>query len=193
MGVLSDDGGDLAAYPKWLIRHKAKQLTGKAGFSISDKEDLEQELAAHLLAQAHHFDPQRGSPNTFAARVINSNVAMLLRDRRRLKRGAGIPAASLERTVVSGDGETTSMAEQISSADLVRRMGLGHPNEDTEKAAAVVQAFQSLSRDLQEVCLRLMDTPPAAVARDMNISRRELGNAIAQIRERFEKAGLGES
>ena len=76
-------------YARTLIRVKAKQLVRRPGFSRSDQEDVEQDLFLHLLRQVQHFDPTRGSLNTFVARVVNSAAAMLVRERGRNKRSPG--------------------------------------------------------------------------------------------------------
>ena len=112
----------LTAYAQSLIKYKARQLTRRPGFTKSDQEDVEQDLTVHLLTQAHRFDPKRGSANTFAAHVIKSAAAMLLRDRGRRKRAAGFTALSLERTQVGQNTETTtSLRDLIGAADLAAR------------------------------------------------------------------------
>ena len=45
----SYDGID--AYAADLIRHKARQLVGKAGLTENDRQDLEQELMIDLLSR----------------------------------------------------------------------------------------------------------------------------------------------
>jgi len=39
-------------YTTWLIKFKASKLVGNCGFTISDREDLEQELALTLLQRS---------------------------------------------------------------------------------------------------------------------------------------------
>ena len=87
-------------YVTSLIRSKAGRLSRSSGFQRSEQGDLEQELTSHILKQAGHYDPARGSVNTFIDRVVTSAVAMVIRDRRRLKRGAGRRPISLEQTHV---------------------------------------------------------------------------------------------
>jgi RNA polymerase sigma-70 factor, ECF subfamily len=183
----------LTAYAQSLIRFKAKQLSRKPGFSRSDEDDVAQELTAHLLARAHLFDPSRASANTFAARVIQSAIAMLLRDRRRLKRAAGFAAQSLERTFVEQDQGMTSLREAIGALDLGRRTGAD--SEEGRRAEAVtdfVEVFQAMPPDLQDLCQRLIDGSEASVARDLGISSRQVRQALERIRNHFRAAGLGD-
>ena len=183
----------LTAYARSLIRFKAKQLARKRGFTKSDQEDLEQDLTAHLLAQAHHLDAKRGSANTFAARVIKSAIAMLLRDRHRQKRAAGFTAQSLEGTRTRSAEEVESLRDMLTEADLRRRIGTGACDQDrAELITAVGQAFQSLPPDLQDLCRRLIEGTAASLARELGISRRQVRNAIERIRLHFEAAGLGD-
>ncbi|MBE3123871.1 MAG: hypothetical protein IMZ65_03630, partial [Planctomycetes bacterium] len=86
MGVHPVHAALTTKYVQTLIRIKARAVARQPGFSQSDQDDLEQDLAIHVLKQAHYFDPDRGSVRTFIARVVDSAVAMMLRDRRRLKR-----------------------------------------------------------------------------------------------------------
>lgn len=184
----------LTAYAKSLIAYKAKQFSRKPGFSRSDEEDIAQELAAHLLAQAHHFDLNRASPNTFSARVIESKIAMILRDRGRHKRAVGLTARSLEQTPRTAEQHGASLRDTLADADLRRRTGAGDEVADrTETVAAVVKAFVSLPPGLQAVCRLLIDGTPASAARDLGISRRQVRNAMERIRVQFEAAGLGNS
>lgn len=181
----------LTAYAQSLIRFKAKQLTRKPGFSRSDEEDVAQDLTAHLLAQAHHFDMKRGSANTFADRVIRSAIAMMLRDRRRQKRAAGFVSQSLEQTSVPQDRDAR-LRDVLEAADLARRTGADDDAERlSETLGAVVEAFQSLPEELQDVARLLMQGSAVAVARDLGISRRQVRNAIERIRRHFEAEGLG--
>ncbi len=182
------------AYAQSLIKFKSRQLSRKPGFNRSDEEDVAQELTTHLLTQAHRFDPSRASADTFADRVIQSKIAMILRDRRRLKRAAGFSAQSLEQPTDVRDHGAASLRDVLGTADLNRRTGAGDDGERRAAIiAAVVEAVRSLPPDLQDVCRRLIDRPTAAVARDLGTSRRQLRNAIESVRSHFEAAGLGDS
>ena len=52
-------------YAADLIRHKARQLVGKAGLTEDDRQDLEQELMIDLLGRMKHFNPAKGKKTTF--------------------------------------------------------------------------------------------------------------------------------
>jgi len=183
----------LTAYAQSLIKFKARQLSRKPGFSRSDEEDVAQDLTAQLLAQAHRFDPKRASVNTFVDRVIMSKIAMMLRDRRRLKRAAGFTAQSLERTYATLDREVASLRDMLQPSDLERRTGADDTGRHAETLAAVVEAYRSLPLELQEVAYRLMERNATSVARELGASRRQVRSAIERIRIHFEAADLRDS
>lgn len=178
----------LNAYAQTLIKYKAKQLSRKSGFRSSEEEDLVQELTMALIEKSHLFDPTRGAASTFADRVIRTAIAMLIRDRRRLKRAAGFTAQSLEQPT-SCDADTASLRDSLPAT------GSSAPQmvEGNDFISAVRSAVQLLPPDLKEIATRLKINPISAVARDMGISRRQLGNAIERIRKHFESKGLNDS
>ena len=192
MGVHLVHAALATEYVQKLISIKARQLVRKPGFSRSDQPDVEQELVAHILKAAHLFDPARGSVRTFIAQVVDSAVAMILRDRRRLKRAAGFRVLSLADPAFSGTDRESTLAETIENADLRRRCGgaCRRDDEDRVRTIDLAQILAGLPPHLQEMAVWLKEESEAAVARDLGISRRQVRKAVAQIREAFEAAGL---
>jgi RNA polymerase sigma-70 factor, ECF subfamily len=175
-----------------FIQFKARQLCRKPGFTRSDEDDLRQELTLHLLRQASRFDPARAAWNTFVARVIDSGVAMILRDRRRKKRAPGFRAKSLEVGVVVVHGHEQDVGAIASAADQHRRIGIT-PTEELPRqqlSEAVRQAISELPPHLRALCARLSQSPPAVVARELGISRRQVRKLMSQIRQRLQDADL---
>jgi RNA polymerase sigma factor (sigma-70 family) len=177
-----------------LISIKARQLVRKPGFSRSDQPDVAQELVTHILKAAHLFDPARGSVRTFIARVVDSAVAMILRDRRRLKRAAGFRVLSLADPAFSGTDRESTLAETIEEADLRRRCGgaCRRDDEDRVRTIDLAQILAGLPPHLQEMAVWLKEESEAAVAHNLGLSRRQVRKAVAQIREAFDAAGLAE-
>jgi RNA polymerase sigma-70 factor, ECF subfamily len=193
MGNQTKGSAVLTAYAKSLIRFKARQLTRNAGYARSDREDLEQELVLQLLSKAHLYDASRASADTFADRVITSAIAMILRDRRRQKRAAGLTAKSLERTRAGQEHGSVALRDVIVGEDLRRRGALGDDATGRDAFCDVNDVLASLPAEVQGVCRRLADGNAASMAREMGISRRQLRNVVGMIRRRFEAAGLGNS
>jgi RNA polymerase sigma factor (sigma-70 family) len=181
-------------YVTILIRSKAAGLSRTSGFQRGERGDLEQELTAHVLRQADRYDPARSSVNTFIDRVVDSAAAMIVRDRRRLKRGAGLHAISLDQTHIQKDQRQMSLAQVVCEDDLRRRSGgaVHDAQQDAELSADLARAMADLTPQQREVAIRLTRAPEAVVARELGVSRRQMRSVVAAIRERFREAGLSE-
>jgi len=181
-------------YARTLIRVKAKQLVRRPGFCRSDQGDVEQDLVLHLLSQARHFDPDRGSLNTFIARIVDSAVAMLVRERGRIKRrpSGDVEVQSLEERAEQADGPLVPLWMLISVADLDRRTGSASPSdaERYELIEGVASAISSLPQELQDICRSLMKRNRTETERELRLSRRNYDAAIERIRQHFAQAGL---
>jgi hypothetical protein len=184
-------------YARTAIRVKTTQLIHRRGFKRSERPDIEQDLLVYLLSQADRFDPSRSSINTFIARVIDSGAAMLVRDRKRLKRcpEKGVEIKSLAQLVDQDDQPPTSLASLISPEDQERRTGTRSVSkaEVFELVESLAAANATMSPRLQAVCRSLMERNRTQTASELNLSRRELQAAIDVIRERYAEAGLKKS
>ncbi len=184
-------------YARTLIRVKAKQLARRPGFCRSDEEDVEQDLVLHLLSQAQHFDPKRGALNTFIARVVNSGVAMLVRDRTRIKRRPDddMEVKSLECKVEQADGPPAPLWMLVSLEGLQRRIGNKSVTdaEVFELVDDLASVMESLPKELRNVCESLQHRNRSETESELRLSRRKFNQAMTQIREHFSKSGLGKS
>jgi DNA-directed RNA polymerase specialized sigma24 family protein len=152
-----------------------------------------QDLRAYVLKQAHHFDPAIACVNTFVARVVDSAVAMIIRDRWRLKRAAGLNLQSLEGSTLRHEGEEKALADVLVDDDLQRRDGTSGVSDEErcEMSADVAHALDRLTASLRPVARLLMDDGnEASIARDLGMSRRQVRKAIDDIRRHFQRAGL---
>lgn len=181
-------------YVKTLIRLRARQLRRRSEFCRTPVKDIEQELVLHVLQQAHLYDASRGAVNTFVTTVVKSAAAMMCRDRRRLKRAAGLNLQSLEGSTLLDEGEEKTLADVIIDDDLRRRHG-GYTASDEDRACAFADtsvALSGLSSSLRAVARLLMEgAKEASVATRLGISRRQARKAIEEVREHFRKACLG--
>lgn len=192
MEAESNRGAVLGAYTQKLIRIKARQLIRTPWFDQFEREDVQQELQLYVLKHIDKFDPSKAKLSTFIRRIVDSHAAMLVRDRRRAKRAPGFFARSIERLQDHVTDEPRDGAETVAEADALRRLGL--PAADLlathEMLAAVTRVVADLPAPLAEVCARLADGSVASVARELGVSRRQVRNALAELRRRFAAAGL---
>jgi len=183
-------------YAQTVIRVKARQLCRRPSFSRSDSGDIEQDLYLHLLNQIQQFDPARGSLNTFIARVIDSAVAMLIRERRRGKRTpeTGVVVQSLEVMDDQADGPPKLLVATVSQAHAERRTGgdVMSGVELFELADDVAHLIDALPPELQAVCRSRMKRNRSETERDLGLSRRKYDAALELIRQHFSQGGFGE-
>lgn len=176
-----------------LIRIKALQLCRRSGFCTSDCDDLRQDMRLYLFEKAHRFDPQRGNIEAFVTNALNTWVAMQLRYRNREKRRESYKAVSLERTPVECDGHITALGKVLLEEDGGRHAQTYpvSPVELFELRGAIDHAIRSLAPNDQAILAHVSEHGVASAARTFGISRRQVDNAMARVRDRFTKAGLG--
>lgn len=183
-------------YARTIIRVKARQLVRRPGFTASDQEDIEQDLALHLLKQANLFDSNRSSINTFISQVVNSGAAMIVRKQQRIKRngGEGVEIKSLDSTMIQFDGQPTPLGASISNTDNYRRLGR-FPLSEAEQSDwthDVANAITDLTSELQSVCHSLSQRNYQQTRSELGMSRRAFEAAMPQIREHFSDLKLGQ-
>ena len=175
-------------YAAKTVKFRARQLLGKACFSASDREDLEQELSFDLLRRSHRYDPERAGRRTFTDRVVQRHAATILDERFAPTRDVRRESFSLNELVI--DDEGMGVVERIATLDAqVNRDGrsledLHHLRMDIETVSATLPPRL---RALAE-CLKTESVTDAARAR--GLSRRQTYRLIEKIRRRFTEAGL---
>ena len=178
-------------YAKALIQAKARQLCRRRGFGPSEQEDIEQELWLMVLEKAKRFDPARARLETFLDRVVSQGVAMLLRSRNRRKRGNGISPLSLENVYITSEG-CKPLSATVSQEDVARRLGTQSedPIARLDQTEAIESVLARMPERLRDICLRLMTSTLASVARQLGVSRHQVRKAVERARPYFEQAGL---
>lgn len=122
----SYDGID--GYAADLIRHKARQLVGKAGLTEDDRQDLEQELMIDLLGRMKHFNPAKGKKTTFMTRIVERRISTILEARFAQCRDWRKCTASLNDPIPGGDNDSAERIEQVCSDGQ-----MGHHGRDTNE------------------------------------------------------------
>jgi RNA polymerase sigma-70 factor (ECF subfamily) len=174
----------VAPFAIWLIRRKADRLVGRAGFSPSDREDLEQEIALDLLVRLKRFDPARATFRTFVVRVIDHKVADILEERCAAKRDWRRNGDSLDDLVDEEDGGRVERWQTLLGAD-------GHDAEDrVDLRLDIEAALRTLPPALQEACEWLRNQSYTEASRATGIPRSTLQDRMKKVRAVFEKAGL---
>jgi len=179
-----------------LIKKRARQLVGRAGFGPSDVPDLEQELAIDLLARLPKFQEGRAARESFIAVAIKHRAATMVEARMAAKRDFRKFAFSLEQVFVDDDGKKRDGydrldREKILDSDGIRR-GLPDQTEKMVRAIDLDRVFQKLSPELLRLCQLLSELNVSEVAHVSGLSRDTLYRRIKTLRETFESEGLRE-
>ena len=191
MGVdNSDDGID--PYAAGLIKYKARKLVGKAGFTASDREDIEQELMLDLLRRLPKYNPKRAQLNTFIARVVEHRLASLIEAQKAGIRDYRRCRCSLNECFEDADGRSVERVDTFDQEDyLLRTGGQSRPSEELSALAIDVAAvLETLPPELRELCRRLKAETVTEISRDTGVPRGTIYESIKKLREIFKDAGL---
>jgi RNA polymerase sigma-70 factor (ECF subfamily) len=175
-----------------LIRRKARQLVGRAGYTRSDRSEVEQDLRIFLLSRLSKFDPEVSHWNAFVTMALERHVATILEKRRRQKRESSQNITSLSTQVPDECGQ---------KVDLARMLGVEHREpltgrytvEDSGRVEAVVDVQELMSRlpeELRDLCERLKTDSIAKISRDLGVPRSTINDRIYRLRAVFTEAGF---
>lgn len=179
-----------------LIKKRARQLIGSAGFTASDVPDLEQELAMDLLTRLPKFQEGRAHRKSFIAVAIKHRAATLVESQKAAKRDFRKVSFSLDQVFTGDEGKRSDGydrldREKILDFDGIRR-GLPDQTEKMARAIALDRVLQKLSPDLRRLCDLLVELPISDIAKKTGLSRDTIYRRIKTLRETFESEGLRE-
>jgi RNA polymerase sigma-70 factor (ECF subfamily) len=175
-----------------LIRRKARQLVGRAGFSRSDREDIEQELRLKLVKHFSSYDSGQGHRHAFVTAVVERHAANLLRDKQAEKRDHR-RVRSLNVVIADDEDEgPVELGDTISRRELDARLGrsTGDQHHLAELVLDTAEVIAGLTPELRKLAERLKTDSVSRVARDLRVPRTTLNGRIRELRQRFERAGL---
>jgi RNA polymerase sigma-70 factor, ECF subfamily len=171
---------DRTDYATWLIHLEAKALVGHFDITEDDVEDIEQDIALHLIEGWPQYDPNRGTPQMFVSQVVKNKITNIVRhlqtDSCRYERMARLPYSP---------EKAEEMADQLP----------GHPVRTNDMTGFELQmdletVLAELPQEMREVCERLKTESVRAIASDLGIPVSTLRCQLTQLRERFEAAGF---
>ena len=179
-------------YAVRLIKYKARRLIGQAGFTASDREDIEQELVFDLLRRFPKYNPKRAQLNTFIARVVEHRVATLIEARKAGIRDYRRCPFSLNDRFEDADGRSVERVDTFDQEDYLLRTGAqSRPSDELSALAIDVAAvLETLPPELRELCRRLKAESVTEISRDTGVPRGTIYESIKKLREIFEDAGL---
>lgn len=182
----------LDEYAVKLIRHKARQLVGRAGFVEADRHDLEQDMAVDLLRRLPRFDPRLAKRETFIARIVEHRVATILETQKAGVRDYRRCAGSLDERRTYDSGETSDGPPLLDQAEYLRET-LASAQRDEDLLALridIERVLASLPPELRALCDRLRIATVREVARETGVPPSTLYEAIWKLRTFFDRAGV---
>ena len=178
-------------YAARLIRTKAHQLIGKAGFTENDRQDLQQDLMMDLLQRMRHFNPAKAKKATFMTRIVERRISTLLEARHARCRDWRRCRLSLNTPHGNDRGDTRELIDHVDSQG-----NLGNSEKETLHEAIsnlhidIERVLDTLPEDLRDLCERLRESNMAEIARETGVARTTLYDKLTRIREAFREAGL---
>jgi len=174
---------------EWLVRCRARQLVGKAGFTASDVEDIEQDMRVDVLQRLTRFDPARSNRHTFVAMLVRRCAASILECQRAEKRNRGQRPQSLNARVRDGEGCEVELHQTIDTH--TGRSG-SSDEQHRDLIADVRRVVASLPNDLRPWCEVLGEAGIREAARALRVPRSRLQRIKSELRAAFEAAGLAD-
>ena len=186
------DGID--TYAVRIIRHKARRLIGKFGFTEFDIEDIEQELVLEVLRRLPKYNPKRAKLSTFIALVVEHKIATIIETRKAAMRDYRRCAGSLNDSLEDDEGGSTELIEAFDQEAYLFRTGkLSRPAAELRDLKIdLCKAIEKLPLELRELCRRLLTNTVTEVSRDTGIARGTIYDMIKKICGALKEAGLGD-
>ena len=186
---------EINQYAESVIRVKARQLVGTAGFTRSDVADIEQELRIELLLRLPKFDPDKATYNTFVNCLVGRKCAKLVRHRMRELRDYRRNSCSLDELVEDDEGCVTARANTIDrdEADSRADRRARTREEQAQIRTDVALVLGTLPDDLRKLAKCVMTAPTLTeAAQKLGMQRSAFYDAIGRLRSHLRAAGLGD-
>ena len=184
---------ELDEYAVQLIKYKARQLVGRAGYSEDDRPDIEGDLTLDLLRRLPKFDPSRASRNTFIARVVEHGVARLIERREAPMRDVRRCTASLNDRIEDDEGKSVERGDLIDQDTYLE--SIGQPTmplaDQVTQRVDLERVRATLTPEMRELWERRADGQTfTEISRETGIPRGTLYERMKQLRKLVEDAGL---
>lgn len=174
---------------QYLIRSKARQLIGRAGFRRSDLADLEQELRLRLFQRLRAYDPAKASFYCFALVVIDRAAKTLLRSQRAACRDRST-TISFDSVWIPSDDGPIPMADSIGSREHDARLGRHASPDSAEAAIDFERVLGRLTPELRDLAEGLKSDTRAKLVRRFAIPDYAMKTRLRLLREHLTSAGL---
>lgn len=166
-----------------IAAKRANQLIRQIGFSLSDLEDIQQELICAALEQLRHFDPQIGKKTTFITGIIEKKAAQLFRNRTREKRHPSLEAFSLNESPPDAEDEDCCYQDTVADSH-------DHGWRLRALLLDVKEAIAALPKELQKLANFHAELRPDEARREAGLAKSSHHRAMRKIRDHFVRLGV---
>jgi len=174
------------------VHHYARALVGQAGFTISDVEDIEQELRHDILLRLPKYNPARSKRTTFATRVIEHKCVDLIRHRRAEMRALNMDVQSLQDEVETDEG-TVWLVAIVTRADQDRRLNCDvRMNEEARLRRDLAETSAQVPAELRSLCADLQTKTVCEIAAERGMTRFAVYRRLRRLRSWVEKLAAQE-
>jgi DNA-directed RNA polymerase specialized sigma24 family protein len=176
-----------------VVQKYTQRLIKFGCYTEDEREAVEQELMAKVIANWPKFDEAVGHHKSFVCAVVNH--ASVNMSRRTNDQCRGCRPVSLSSTVNDPHDGLTELAHTIGDDELDRRIARKPRLSATDRIALAHDLGKILKRltpDQVDLVERLKTQGINAIAADLDVPRTTLSSRLAVIREVFREEGLQE-
>ncbi len=176
-----------------VVQKYTQRLIKFGCYTEDEREAVEQELMAKVIANWPKFDETVGHHKSFVCAVVNH--ASVNMSRRTNDKCRGCRPVSLSSTINDPDDGLTELAHTIGEDELDRRIARKPRLSATDHislAHDLSKVLKRLTPDQVDLVERLKTQGINAIAADLDVPRTTLSSRLAVIREVFREEGLQE-
>ena len=176
-----------------LITSKAQRLVGHYRFTESDREEIEQQVALQVVRKRATVPEARARQMGFLITLVQHAVADIVAARKAGNRDYRREDASLDQWVQDAAGGWELRGETVTEDDAARHVGRPDASRGDRHDLAIdlVDAADRLSPRLREIFEQYAVLgSPREVAKAIGVHHSTVYEALKQIKDHFEKAGL---
>jgi RNA polymerase sigma-70 factor (ECF subfamily) len=179
-----------------FIRQAAQRLVGKYGYTRTDRDDIEQELATELVVKFPRWDRAKGTRTTYAKVVLKRKIATMVRERRAAQGNAARCPTSLNVPVAGDDDGLGDLSRLIEEGSKGRHLSRSRRSDQSlsELRQDIKKVMSRMPVKLRNACRLLMHgLSITEAAQVLGISRVTATNRVRAILERFRANDLDTS
>lgn len=192
MGIPKNYDG-LTAEMVISIKHKSYNLIGTAGFTKSDRDDIESELAWHLRESLPKHNPERSKLMTFVNMVLNSKIASMIESRKSWYFDFRAHAFSLNEEFTDSVGLIYGPGDSIDEDEYLAQIGKQSISKlaEVDLKSEIASIVNGLPADLKDFCEQIIEFGSIpAVSKYTGIPRGTLYDRVKNLKRAFKIAGF---